>query len=243
MVRLDLTLTVALARVLFRPRLELTLVENLALRQQLAIFQQRHGRPRLRPADRVFWVWLRQVWRNWANTLIVVEPDTVVGWQRQVFRLFWRWIFKAKRAGRPRIPREVQELIRRMARENGWGASRIHGELVKLGIEIDERTVSRYLPRGRSSPDQLQRWLVFLRNHRASLVLFDRSICEFAIHSRRCRPGRGRNTYRAWFQREVPGARQFRCSCRKSKVPWPWIVCGPVNHSMTHWSRSPRRAS
>jgi len=66
-------------------------------------------------------VLLRQVWRDWANALILVQPDTVVDWQRQGFRLFWRWISRSKRAGRPRIPREVQELIRRMARENGWG--------------------------------------------------------------------------------------------------------------------------
>ena len=168
-IRLVLRLTVALARVLFRSRLEL-MVENLALRQQLAVFKQKRSRPRLRPAERMFWVFLRQVWRNWANALIVVKPETVVGWQRQGFKLFWRWISRAKKVGRPRIPREVQELIRRMARENGWGAPRIHGELLKLGFVIDERTVSRYLPRGSTSPDKLQRWLVFLRNHRDGLV-------------------------------------------------------------------------
>jgi hypothetical protein len=146
------------------------MVENLALRQQLAVFKQKRSRPRLRPAERMFWVFLRQVWRNWANALIVVKPETVVGWQRQGFKLFWRWISRAKKVGRPRIPREVQELIRRMARENGWGAPRIHGELLKLGFVIDERTVSRYLPRGSTSPDKLQRWLVFLRNHRDGLV-------------------------------------------------------------------------
>jgi len=149
------------------------MVENPTLRQQLAVFKQRHCRPRLRPADRVFWVSLRQAWRNWANALIVVEPDTVVGWQRKGFRLFWRLISRTKRVGRPRISREVRELIGRMARENGWGAPRIHGELLKLGLVVDERTVSRYLPRGRTSPDQLQRWLVFLRNHRDALVGMD----------------------------------------------------------------------
>jgi putative transposase len=149
------------------------MVENLALRQQLAVFKQRHCRPRLRPADRVFWVFLRQAWRNWANALIVVEPDTVVGWQRKGFRPFWRLISRAKRVGRPRIPRELRALIGRMAQENGWGAPRIHGELLKLGLVVDERTVSRYLPRGRTSPDKLQRWLVFLRNHRDSLVGMD----------------------------------------------------------------------
>ena len=172
MIRLALTVTFAFARVLFRSRLEL-MVENLALRQQLAVFKQKRSRPALRPADRAFWVLLRQVWRDWANALILVQPNTVVDWQRQGFRLFWRWISRSKRAGRPRIRREVQELIRRMAQENGWGAPRIHGELLKLGIVIDERTVSRYLPRGCTSPDQLQRWLVFLRKHRDGLVGMD----------------------------------------------------------------------
>lgn len=172
MIRLALTLTVAFARVLLRSRLEL-MVENLALRQQLAVFKHQHCRPRLRPADRIFWVFLRRAWRNWTNALIVVKPDTVVGWQRKGFRLFWRLRSRAKRVGRPRIPRELRELIGRMARENGWGAPRIHGELLKLGLRVDERTVSRYLPRGRISPDQLQRWLIFLRNHRDGLAGMD----------------------------------------------------------------------
>ena len=156
MIRLALSMTVALARVLFRSRLEL-MVENLALRQQLAVFKQKRSRPTLRPADRAFWMLLRQLWRDWANALIVVQPDTVVDWQRQAFKLFWRWVSRAKRVGRPRIAREVQELIRRMARENGWGAPRIHGELLKLGLELDERTVSRHLPRASTAPDKLQR--------------------------------------------------------------------------------------
>ena len=172
MIHVVLTLAVALARALFGSRLEL-LAENLALRQQLAIFKQKRPRPRIAPGDRFFWVLLRRVWRNWANALIVVKPETVVGWQRQGFKLFWRWISRAKNVGRPRIPREVQALIRRMARENGWGAPRIHGELLKLGLVIDERTVSRYLPRGSTSPDQLQGWLAFLHNHRDALVGMD----------------------------------------------------------------------
>ena len=172
MIRLVAMLTVAFARVLFRSRLEL-LLENLALRQQLAVFKQQRPRPRMRPVDRMFWVLLRRVWRHWANALIFVEPDTVIEWQRQGFKWFWRWISRAKRVGRPQIAREVRELIGMMARDNGWGAPRIHGELLKLGIVIDERTVSRYLPRGRTSPDKLQRWLVFLRNHRDALVGMD----------------------------------------------------------------------
>jgi transposase InsO family protein len=172
MIQLVLILAVALARALFGSRLEL-LAENLALRQQLAVFKHKRSRPRMGPGDRMFWVFLRSVWRNWANALIVVEPDTVVQWQRQGFKWFWRWISAAKRVGRPRIPSEVQELIGRMARDNGWGAPRIHGELMKLGIQIDERTVSRYLPKRRASPDKLRNWLAFLSNHRDALVGMD----------------------------------------------------------------------
>ena len=172
MIRLALTLALALARILFRTRLELV-IENLALRQQLAVFKHKRSRPRMGPGDRMFWVFLRSVWRNWVNALIVVEPDTVVQWHRQGFKWFWRWIWAAKRVGRPRIPRELQELIRRMARDNGWGAPRIHGELMKLGIPIDERTVSRYLPKRRTSPDKLRNWLAFLHNHHDALVGMD----------------------------------------------------------------------
>ena len=172
MIGLALTPTIAIARLIFRSRLEL-LIENLALRQQLAVFKQQRCRPRLSPADRAFWVFLRQVWCGCANALILVEPNTVVGWQRQGFRLFWRWISKAKRAGRPGIPREIRELIKKMAQDNGWGAPRIHGELLKLGFVLDERTVSRHLPRSRTSQDKVQRWLAFLRNHREALVGMD----------------------------------------------------------------------
>jgi hypothetical protein len=132
-IRLILRLTVAFAWVFFRSRLEL-MVENLALRQQLAVFKQKRSRPRLRPGDRMFWVFLRQVWRNWANALIIVEPETVVGWQRQGFKLFWRWISRAKKVGRPRIPREVQELIRRMARENGLGSASDSRRTAETGL-------------------------------------------------------------------------------------------------------------
>ena len=149
------------------------MVENLALRQQLAVFNQQHRRPRLRPADRIFWVFLRRAWHNWASALIVVEPDTVVGWQRKGFRWFWRLRSRAKRLGRPRIPREVRELIGRMARDNGWGAPRIHGELLKLGLLVDERTVSRYLQNRAPAPDALRRWMAFLRNHRDCLAGMD----------------------------------------------------------------------
>jgi putative transposase len=171
-IRLAVLFVVTLARVLFRSRLEL-LAEILALRQQLAIFKHNRPRPGLAPADRLFWVCWRRAWRNWANALILLQPDTVVHWHRQSFRLFWRWRSSPKRVGRPRIARELQALIRQMAQANRWGAPRIHSELLKLGIPIDEPTVSRYLPEHPASPDRLKNWLTFLRNHRDALVGMD----------------------------------------------------------------------
>ncbi len=95
--------------------------ENLALRQQLSILTKRRKRPRLRTRDRIFWVWLSRLWAGWRSVLMVVQPDTVVGWHRQGFRLYWRWKPRAK-PGRPNITAEIRNLIRRMSRENPlWG--------------------------------------------------------------------------------------------------------------------------
>ena len=128
-------------------------LENLALRQQLAVMKRQCPRPRLGRADRLFWVWLSRVWPHWRNTLLVVRPETVVGWHRQGFRLFWTWGSRRKRCGRPGVSPEVRDLIRKMAEANPfWGAPRIHGELGKLEIEVAERAVSRLLPRRRKPP-------------------------------------------------------------------------------------------
>ncbi len=114
-------------RALFRSRFEIA-IENVALRQQLAVMKQSRGRPRLRGSDRLFWVLLRRVWSGWTGTLIIVKPETVIRWHRAGFRTYWRW--KSRRAGRPRSDREIRELIRRIAAQNSWGAPRIHAELL-----------------------------------------------------------------------------------------------------------------
>ncbi len=116
---------------------------HLALRQQLAVFQRQKSKPRLLPRDRAFWILMRRLWSKWASCLLIVDPDTVVAWHRRGFRWVWRWRSAKRQAGRPRITKEIRDLIIRMAGENRWGAPRIHGELLKLGIVIDERTVSR----------------------------------------------------------------------------------------------------
>jgi hypothetical protein len=122
-------------------------LENLALRQQLGVLRRSTPkRLRLTATDRLFWAWLSQVWVDWRSTLIIVKPETVVGWHRKGFRLFWRWKIRHGKPGRPTVSRRVRDLIRTMSRANPlWGVPRIHGELLKLGIEISEPTVSKYI--------------------------------------------------------------------------------------------------
>ena len=144
--------------------------ENLALRQQLAVLKHGHPRPRLTDADRFFWVLLSRIWPNWRSSLHVVQPETVLRWHRQGFRYYWRW--KSRRHGRPKIDPEIRALIRRMCQANPlWGAPRIHGELLKLGIDVSEATVSNYMIRRRGPPSQ--RWRTFLQNHTKDLISLD----------------------------------------------------------------------
>ena len=158
----------------FRSREEL-LLENLALRQQLLALHAKRPRPRLSSVDRLFWVVLRQVCSGWKRSLILVTPETVVRWHRAGFRLYWNWISRAGHAvGRKPISREVRELIFRMVAENPtWGAPRIHSELLKLGFDLSERSVSRWMQRAPRAPDAVKRWLTFLRNHREAIAAMD----------------------------------------------------------------------
>jgi putative transposase len=155
-----------------KPSAQLRL-ENLALRQQLAVLRRSAPkRVKLTPADRLFWVWLRCVWTDWKSVLLIVKAETVVAWHRKGFRWFWRWRIRRGQPGRPRVPQEVRDLIRMMSRNNPrWGAPRIQGELLKLGIEITEPTVSKYMVRQRKPPSQT--WRTFLQNHIHSMVSVD----------------------------------------------------------------------
>ena len=120
-------------------------VEIIALRHQLLVLQRSAGRPDLKQPDRIFWVWLSRLWKNWRANLVIVQPDTVVRWHRQGFKLYWRWKSRQRRPGRPRISLEIRELIRRMSRENpGWGAPRIQDELALLGIQVARATIRKY---------------------------------------------------------------------------------------------------
>ena len=158
--------------IFFRDRGEVAL-EVLALRQQLAVLKRKRPRPVLSDLDRFFWTTLRSVWSRWTDVLVIVKPETVVGWHRAGFRLYWRWRSRT-RGGRPKITDEIRALIHRMAEENaGWGAPKIHGELLKLGFAVSERTVARYLRRIRRRGDPGKKWLAFLNNHREVIVAFD----------------------------------------------------------------------
>lgn len=145
---------------------------ELALRQQLAIYSHRSPRPRLTTFDRTFWVALSRFWGHWKAALVVVQPETVVRWHREGFRLYWRWISKTS-PGRPRVDLELPMLIRRMAKENCWRARRIQAELEKLGFEVSVATVARYLPPRHPRDRERQRWKTFLLNHQDAIAAMD----------------------------------------------------------------------
>jgi putative transposase len=156
----------------FRSRAALQ-VENLALRHQIGVLRRSaKKRPRLTMADRVFWAWLSKAWADWKSALVIVTPETVIAWHRKGFRLFWTWKVRHGRTGRPAVSQEVRDLIGTMSRANPlWGAPRIHGELLKLGVDIGETSVSKYMVRQRKSPSQT--WRTFLDNHIHQLVSVD----------------------------------------------------------------------
>jgi putative transposase len=153
--------------------------ENLFLRKQLALYQERHVTPRrATTATRLTLVWLGR-WFEWRQALAIVQPQTFLRWHRQGFQLFWRW---TSRPGRPPIPLDLQALIRRMARENlSWGEERIANELLlKLGLRVSPRTIRKYLPKrlnpGRGQRATTQRWQTFVRNHAQAIVA-----CDFCV--------------------------------------------------------------
>src|ERR1022692_3556097 len=159
MLKLERSIVSMLAR-RFRSRAVVEL-ENLALRHQLQVLRrQRPDRLRLFAIDRLLWVLLYRLWPRCLEVMVLVKPATVIQWHRQGFRLFWRW---RSRSGRPSVDREIRDLIRQMSSANPlWGAPRIHGELLKLGIEISQATVAKYMVRRRGTPSQT--WRSFLRN-------------------------------------------------------------------------------
>ncbi len=151
------------------------LLENLALRQQIATLKRNHPRPRIPVSDKLFWVVLRRSWPKWKQGLIFVQPETVARWHRAGFKLYWTWLSRRRAgAGRKCVSKELRELIFRMEAENPtWGAPRIHGEIRMLGFDISERTVLRWMQKAPRNPEPAKRWAAFLSNHREVIAAMD----------------------------------------------------------------------
>ncbi len=148
------------------------LLENAALRHQIVVLKRNAGQPRLRWRDRAYWDLLSCLWPDWRQALYIVQPDTVVRWHRQGFRFYWRWKSRPRRPGRPCISRKIRDLIREISLANPtWGAPRIHGELLKLGIDLHQDTVSNYMVKPTKPPSQT--WRTFLTNHAQDIASID----------------------------------------------------------------------
>ena len=136
------------------------------------MLQRQTPKPKLKPADRRFWVGLSQFWPRWRSALWIVKPATVIDWHRRGFRWYWTWKIRHGLRGRPCVAKETRELIRTLSRDNvGWGAPRIHSELLKLGIKISEASVAKYMVRHPKPPSQT--WRTFLKNHATQLASID----------------------------------------------------------------------
>jgi transposase InsO family protein len=166
-----LRLILAILASLFKSRAELE-AENLVLRQQIIVLRRRMPkRPALTNIDRLLFVWLYRWFPSTAGAIAIVRPETIIRWHRVGFRAFWRWRSR-NRVGRPRVPAELRALIGEMSRANPlWGAPRIHGELLKLGFDVAQSTVAKYMERRRGPPSQ--GWKTFLRNHAPHITAID----------------------------------------------------------------------
>jgi putative transposase len=171
----------ALVVVLFRSRVSLSL-EHLALRHQLGVYQQTIDRPRLHWTDRVLWAWLSRLWPSWRGALVFVQPRTVIAWQQQRFRHYWRRLSQQRTPGRPAVAKEIRALIQDMWQANPtWGSPRIIGELRKVGINVATSTVGTYRVRPPRPPSPT--WKTFLRNHVQDLVALDFLVVPTVRHT------------------------------------------------------------
>jgi putative transposase len=147
--------------------------ENIALRQQLIVLRRNQKRPVLKERDRLFWLAISRVWSGWRDALLIVKPDTVVRWHKRAFRFYWRRKSERGKRGRPPLDLEIRAIVLKIAEANPlWGAPTIHGELLKLGIDISERTVSKLIHRRRRKPPS-QTWGTFIKNHMNEMVAVD----------------------------------------------------------------------
>jgi putative transposase len=205
------------------------LLENLVLRQQLAALRRHSRKPRIRTADKLFWILIRRLWNGWQKSLAIVTPETVVRWHRKGFRLYWAWLSRQRsRGGRKPTSKDLRALIFRMVAENPtWGAPRIHGELRMLGFDVSERTVSRWVRRAPRSPEPAKRWQAFLHNHRELIAAMDFFTvptatfgvlyCFFVIahdHRRILHFNVTMNPTSAWVAQQLREAFPYQPSCR-----------------------------
>src|SRR5262245_44728272 len=241
-------------------------LENLALCQQLLALHVKRPRRRLTVSHKLFWIALRSLWSGWKKPLILVTPRTVVDWHRAGFRLYWKWRSRAKPLGGMKPTSiEIRALVFRMAKENPtWGAPRIHGELLMLGFNLSETTVSRWLRQAPRTPNPAKRGFTFLRNHRAAIAAMDFFTvptltfgvlyCFFIVgHDRRkiLRCHVTRHPTALWIVQQMKPGRTYRCtdSCystatRSLAMMWSrrrrrWEAClSPKNQNARAVSRS-----
>ena len=205
---LSLLLHVVVSPFKTKARLE---AEIIMLRHQLNVLRQRvPSKPKLTVADRLLFVWLYRLFPSVLNAVTIIQPETIIRWHRTGFRLYWRWKSRS-RGGRPRIPGEIRRLIREMSLANRlWGAPRIHGELLKLGIEVAQSTVAKYM--ARSGRGRSQSWKTFLHNHAAGIGAMDFLIVPtvgFKVFLRRVP---------RWEFFTPPVRRERRLSCASSRA-------------------------
>ena len=206
-----------LMRAFLLPGLRLA-AENLALRQQVAVYQHTVKRPKLRNRDRIFWVWLSRLWSNWRSALAIVQTATVITWHRQGFKLYWSWKSRAGKPGRPPIELEIRELIRRLSRENPlWGAPRIVSELARLGHDVAEQTVSKYMRTQTAVSDMADVSGQSRSRHRRLRLLHDsdRELPDpVRLHRSPPRPEEGRS-----LQRDRPALRRMDRPANQQRLP------------------------
>ena len=148
-------------------------MKTLLSANKLVVQQRSIKRPKIKNRDRIFWIWLSRFWSDWRSSLIIVKPPTIIGWHKKGFKAYWKR--KSRRIGRPNIDWELIKLIRKIQKENStWSAQRIQGELKKLGFDVCDNTVSKYMTKDKDDDNsRQQRWLTFLRNHTKHIVGID----------------------------------------------------------------------
>jgi putative transposase len=221
-----LSLASGIATDLIRNRTDL-LIEIATLRQQLIILNRQVKKPRLTPQDRFWMVLFSRCTRFWKQAVLVVQPKTVLRWHRDLFRFYWRWKSR-KKERKSKIASETIALIREMAENNPlWGAERIQGELLKLGIQISKRTIQKHMPKANKRRSSGQTWTTFLKNH-----IQDIWACDFTVVNDWL--------FRPWYifvVMELKSRRIIHTAVTRSPTD-EWTAQQP--QEATHWGKKPK---